>query len=474
MKPKCRRHAFLLGAFLLAAPFAHAEKTAPPELQNPDFQNAGPDGIPAPWVGYPPPKGANQKMAADPAGGIHFTDQDPANGLGLAQWVSVTPGTKYTASATVASGTGSVNLILIFTPTIPPKAAEIQKIKVNEVQGTFSTTQQTPVTAEVPAGAAFMRVFLYSTKPGLCDLTVKSVEVKSDGSAPVTPSPATASSAPAPAHASAHPDNPGVPRTAFTAPEILPPGTIWTIDFETGDFTQCRSLEGGIKEIVSAPEPVREGQHAMKVSLTHDYHRTEMTGPRSAAYGEFKYGWSLYIPKDFDGTSFFSIVSQWHTWGSGKDYPPDGGPPSSISISKNQWSLKIQHQDGNQFKTAHDYFNFGPIDDDRGKWTDFMADVNWQSAQTGGGFFRLYKNGVKVVDYNGPTWFDDKTKGPFFKAGIYKGSREWKGDPSGAILYVDNFRMGDDKASMDDIDPSKPHPPAKTGATASATTGVSK
>src|SRR5262249_33683916 len=147
-------------------------------------------------------------------------------------------------------------------------------------------------------------------------------------------------------------------------------------------FTQCRSLEGGKKVVVSAPEPVRSGKYAMKVMLTHDQKRTEMTGPRSEPYGEYKYGWSVFLPEAFDGTSFFSIVTQWHSWGSGKEYPPDGGPPTSISIAKNEWNIKIQYQDGNQFKTAKKYISFGSILPDKGKWTDFMMEVNWQSPTT--------------------------------------------------------------------------------------------
>jgi hypothetical protein len=195
----------------------------------------------------------------------------------------------------------------------------------------------------------------------------------------------------------------------------------------------------------------------MKVMMTHDQHRTEISGPRSDPYGEFKYAWSLYLPESFDGNTFFSIVSQWHTWGSGKDYPPDGGPPTSISISKNTWNIKIQHQDGTEFKTAKQYIPFGSIDGDKGKWTDFYMEVNWQSPKTGGGYLHLWKNGVKVVDYNGPTWFDDKTKGPFFKMGIYKGGAAWRGEEAGAILYCDEFRMGDKSATREQIElPQQP------------------
>ncbi|MDD5350366.1 MAG: polysaccharide lyase [Chthoniobacteraceae bacterium] len=407
-------------------------------------------------------------MGVDPAGGVRITDQDAGNGLGLAQWLSVTPGTKYSAKMAV-TGDGSIGLVLIFTPKIPAKAAQINQIRLREVTGYFSAAKQEPIVATVPDGATFMRVFVYSTKPGKCDVVVKSIELKTvDASVPDTkgavdgaPPPANgaaAGTAPAPAGPGALAlDAAGNPagKALQNAPDILPKGTVYTIDFETGDYSQCHLLEGGKKAIVKNPDPVRNGKYAMKVMMTHDQHRTEVTGPRSEAYGEYKYGWSLFLPETFDGETFFSIVTQWHTWGSGKDYPPDGGPPSSITIAKNQWNLKIQHQDGTEFKTAKQYIPFGSILEDKGKWTDFYMEVNWQSAKTGGGYLRLYKNGVKVVDYNGPTWFDEKTKGPFFKMGIYKGGASWRGDEAGAILYCDEFRIGDKSATREQIDPAK-------------------
>jgi len=451
----------LAAALMMSAPVGSTQAQST-DVQNPKFTGAAGE-IPDQWTPYPPASGANQKIEIVAAGGVSMVDQDEGNGLGLAQWVPVVPGDRISANL-VVEGEGGITMNLLFTPNIPAKAAMIDQVAIKKVSGYFTAAKQTPLVATVPDGAKYMRVFIYSPKPGKCSLVLKAIEIKpADGAATdsAASAPAPAPAAPPAAQASGPrawgTDFAGNPVTVALqgAPETLPPGKVYTIDFEPGDFSQCRLLEGGKKWVVGAPDPVRAGKHSMKVMMTHDQHRTEITGPRTEPYGEYKYGWSVYLPENFDGKTFFSIVTQWHTWGSGKDFPPDGGPPTSITIAGDKWLLKIQHQDGEQFKTAKESIPFGSIEGDKGKWTDFYLEVNWQSAKTGGGYFRLWKNGEKVVDYTGPTWFDDKTKGPFFKMGCYKGGASWQGDEQGTIMFFDEFRMGDKDATREQIDPGK-------------------
>lgn len=454
------RYRFLFPA-LLAASF-HFSASLPAQdaavaipLTNADFKDADNDGVPDGWKPSPAGNGDSSTITMDPAGGVKMTDNDEGGGLGLAQWFDVTPGDQYTATAEV-QGTGSLGLNLIFVPKIPAKEAEMNKVKLSEAKVSLPAAGGKPaeVKATAPAGATKARIWLYCPKIGKCDVTVKSVSVKKTGSGPV-PVAATPAAAPATRNDNGR-DNPD---------SMIKAGVVQTVDFESGDFSQTRSLEGGKKEVVSSPEPVRSGKHAMKVMLTHDQKRSEMTSLRSAAYGEFKYGWSIYLPKEFDGNSWFSIITQWHSWGSGKDYeinPP--GPPTCLVISKDKWDLLLRYQDGGTDKATKKNFDLGAIEPDRGKWTDFAMEVNWQSPKSGGGYLRLWKNGQKVVDYEGPTWFEDKTSGPFFKMGVYKGAGTWKGEESGAVLYFDEFRMGDKSVSLDAVDPAKQNAPAQLGA----------
>jgi len=427
-----------------------------PELKNPHFTGSAGE-IPDGWQTYPPPTGDQQKLGVEAEGGVRFTDQDSENGLGLAQWVPVTPGEKISA-ALIVDGTDSLSLTLTFATKIPAKINMLKSTHLGEAMKFFSGLKQDPIVVTVPDGAQFMRVVVYSTKPGLIDVVVKSVEIKpAEPNAEAQPmKPAAAAPAATPSNIVWATDAAGnAVRKAFhDAPESLPEGTIHAIDFETGDYSQCRSLEGGKKWIGGTPDPVRNGKYALKTKMTHDQHRSEITGPRSGPSGEFKYGWSLFLPENFDGETHYSIVTQWHNWGSGKEFPPDGGPPTSITISNNTWSMKIQHQDGEDLKTAKEILTFGGIQEDKGKWTDFYMEVNWQSPKTGGGYLRLWKNGVQVINYAGPTWFDGQTKGPYFKMGAYKGGGSWKGEEDRTILFFDEFRMGDKSSTREQIDPA--------------------
>ncbi|MBC8125945.1 MAG: heparin lyase I family protein [Gloeobacteraceae cyanobacterium ES-bin-144] len=233
----------------------------------------------------------------------------------------------------------------------------------------------------------------------------------------------------------------------------LPKGIIQVIDFESGDFSQASVKEGGKKEVVS--DPVRKGKHALMVQLTKDQKRTEIGCQRSEKLGEFKYGWSVFIPKEFDADSWFTIVSQWHDYGSGKQYIEDNGPPTHLYIAKSNWRFKLRFQDGATNNTAKQEWSLGPIEECRGKWTDFVMEANWQSPQTGGGYMRLYMNGKEVIKYEGPTWYDGKTAGPYFKVGMYRGKANWKGEEDKSILYYDELRMGGAKTTKDEVDPAK-------------------
>ena len=373
-------------------------------------------------------------------------------GLGLAQWIKVSAGNNYTVTVNT-EGTGGLMLNLVFVPKIPTKAEQIMKIKLSEHHVWVAGGKQAKLSAVAPAGSTNLWLWVYSPKGNPnCNVLLKSISLDAV--------PADAAGVAA-ADAGATHVALGAGGGAAAAPQPskvvkdLANGILQTMDFETGDLSQISSQEGGKKEVVSAPEPVRSGKHALKVMLTHDQHRTEVTGLRSEPYGEFKYGWSVFVPNEFDGKSFFSIVTQWHTWGSGKNYvitPP--GPPSCMTISKDAWQFKLIYQDGETDKAAVKYFSLGSIEGDRGKWTDYVLEVNWQSPKSGGGYLRLFKNGAQIIDYKGPTWFEEKTSGPFFKMGIYKGSASWKGEESGAILYFDEARAGKG-VTRDQVDPAK-------------------
>ncbi|PTY02939.1 hypothetical protein DB346_07975 [Verrucomicrobia bacterium LW23] len=439
-----------------------AAKSAEPvtvPLVNTTFKDEDKNGIPDGWKDYPGVVG-NTAITPDAAGGVKLKDDDEGNGIGLAQWIPVTPGADYMAAVEL-EGTGSVSLNLIFVPSIPAKEAMVGQIQLSTVREFYPSAGGKQVTAKAPEGSKYARVWLYCPKSGKCDVLVKSITLKTIGGT-TTPMAAAVAKTGKPSagatdssklvepprndHGQKHPDS------------TLKDGNLGLMDFETGDLSQSRLMEGGKYEVVTAPEPVRAGKYSMKVSLRHDKVRSEATSFRSPADGIAKYGWSLYLPNEFDGMTQFSIVSQWHTWGSGRVaiiHPP--GPPTCIVISKNTWSLLLRYQDPDnkeQYMATKKEFSFGDITADKGKWTDFVMEVCWRGPKEGNGYLRLYKNGEKVVDYEGITYFDDATSGPFFKMGVYKGAGKWKGEEAGAVLYCDEFRMAGKETPTYLVDPN--------------------
>lgn len=393
-------------------------------LKNTAFADADGDGTPDGWNPYPPGNGDTLVLASNPGGGLVFKDNDKNNGLGLEQWVPVQEGFLYTASATAApSGSGGVSLALIFAPQIPNRPGDLRKIQLADKSAYLAPGKTARVVAAAPAGAKWVKVWLYCPKIGVADLVITDVSITA--STPAAPAPTAAPS-------------------AVNAARPMPPGLAAVIDFETNDFSQGShggKPEGGEVTIITAAEgPVRDGKYAAKAALKLDKRRAEVAGHRSNASGIARYGWSIYIPKEFDAFTHFSIITQWHSWGSGRESPKDGGPPTCITVSKGELQFKLLAQGDDGWTSKATYFPLGSIEDLRGRWNDFVMEVNWQGPGKGG-WLKLYREDKLILDYQGTTWYDGKDTGPFFKFGLYKGGTQWRGTEEGAILYLDSARM---------------------------------
>lgn len=396
-------------------------------LQNPTFADNDGDRTPDAWEPFPAPKGDLQALSTVSGGGLLFKDSDKNNGLGLEQWVQVQPGLRYEA-AVPAVASGGVRLSLTFVSEKPVKAGDIGKVQLAEKSAYLSSSKPTSVAATAPAGAAWVKVWLYCPKVGLADVVI-----------------------------------PQITLTAAADTTSKPAGVEHVIDFETGDFSQAHSTEGAeVKVITAAEGPVREGKYAFKAALRKDKHRAEVVGHRSPPYGIARYGWSLYVPREFDAHTHFSIITQWHDWGTGRESPPDGGPPTSVSVGKGKVSLKINYQGDDGWTTKGQYLPVCDIEELRGQWSDWVLEANWQPPGKGG-WLKLYLNGKVVVDYTGTTFYEDKDKGRYFKFGNYKGGGTWKGEEAGAVLYFDSHRMAvGENSTFQMVDPATYSPrPAK-------------
>ncbi|MGE9289349.1 MAG: polysaccharide lyase, partial [Puniceicoccales bacterium] len=375
-------------------------------VKNPYFKEIGSDGIPVGWEYYPEPNGSGTRITKV-ENGLHLVDSDKKNGVGISQWVPVQPGKRYVFEASVQGDRG-LFLYVEYATEKPDRKSLYSKVKISSKREWVKDGKIAKVSSVAPASATWARIWLYSASSGICDVIVNSIT--------------------------------GGEEDLAEDAVAVAAGLFGWMNFETGDFSQASSREGAAREIVSKETgPVREGNYAYRAMLKHGKERTEVVGPRSPAYGVARYAWSIFVPENFDGDTFFTIVTQWHDWGTGREYPKDGGAPTHLYIAKDEWRVKLRHQ-GEGHTTASEQFNLGSIDGDRGKWTDWVMEVNWQ-APGDGGWMKFYKNGELVIDHKGTTWYEGKEKGPFFKMGLYRGYGGWPGTEEESILVFDSFRM---------------------------------
>ncbi|QMU29616.1 polysaccharide lyase [Adhaeribacter radiodurans] len=164
------------------------------------------------------------------------------------------------------------------------------------------------------------------------------------------------------------------------------------------------------------------------------------------------YGNSLYLPaNDWDSDlnpDGWDIITQWHAR---EDKGEDARfPPIALVVSKGRLSLVVywatQADNTNSTVSGKKVFDLGTLEKD--KWLDMVYHINFSHESDG--VLEVWKNGEKVINYNGPNCYNDKSL-PYFKAGIYK--RRWY-DVTKRVVYVDEVRVGNKNAKYYDVAPS--------------------
>lgn len=241
-----------------------------------------------------------------------------------------------------------------------------------------------------------------------------------------------------------------------------------------GPFTieRCDDLAAGTRcppstQVVSfVNDPAGGANRVAKFVMQTIYERAEVRAQRNG-YPEINpatgatlwYGWRLYVPVNSGVSGYGGIVSQFHP---GQQAAAKGvkGSPTTLRINENNWSFYIKYQTGISGDTIlynNEEFNLGSCAGDRGRWTEWVMQVQWTPANTG--FIRLWKNGVQVIggsalaQWENHATFYDIDRCPNFKMGMYRGDPNWKG-PDNMTLYGDDYRMGNSNATYNDVAPT--------------------
>jgi hypothetical protein len=164
-------------------------------------------------------------------------------------------------------------------------------------------------------------------------------------------------------------------------------------------------------------------------------------------------GFSQFLPVDWqaDDPSNPDIIWQFHGWEGG---PASNNPPLAAVIAGDQLYIRLS-QGTVPALGATSYLDLAVFPIPRGVWTDVVLDLNFDYKN---GHIKMWQNGVKIVDYSGPTLYpmigQTNEKGPGFKIGVYKW--DWGNLPTLVTrrsLYIDEIRFGDSNSSYAEVQP---------------------
>jgi hypothetical protein len=215
-------------------------------------------------------------------------------------------------------------------------------------------------------------------------------------------------------------------------------------------------------ELVTAP--TRAGTHAFKHWISRQGERSELAMSKTKIGGEYWYGWSMFLPADFDHTGSRSIVMQLATFPT----PRNGRFPLSANGSymsvdgDGRLRFHLQRKGEDKDMVGESFTLLEDIAKVKGCWLDFVMHAKWTGQPDG--FLRLWLRAgdeayAQKLDWKGRTFWDDEDKGPYFKMGLYTGDPGWKGSPE-RTLYTDEYRLGDAQSSFEEVaPPSNPTKP---------------
>lgn len=234
-------------------------------------------------------------------------------------------------------------------------------------------------------------------------------------------------------------------KTSFESPSIM---SGWKMAQKCCDLSLQRS-----------DSIARSGKYSLRVSLnSHDPNvaggkRSEFSmGAERSTNFERWYGFSIFLPNDYQLDDQSEIVAQWH------DAAPAfliRSPPIALHLFHGQWRIAMfwgAKKFTDKATANKKLLDLGAFE--KNKWTDFVFHIKF--SYNDDGVLEIWKDGVQVMNYKGPNCYNDDN-GPYFKVGIYK--YPWNGNknlPSeNKVLYFDDIAIGNETAKYDDVAPGR-------------------
>ena len=245
--------------------------------------------------------------------------------------------------------------------------------------------------------------------------------------------------------------------SACTRNNLLLEGT-----FENPDYLSVWDL-GGQQYCTScayahtqSTEHVRAGSSSIRFEvrktdpLVSNSRRTEIEeNIGTPTEGERWYGGSWFLPATWTQDGFGESILQWH------DEPSSGStPPFAVCTWDGHLWGRV-----NILGNATNY-DMGLISNYEGAWMDIVLHIKWTNGNTG--FIEAWVNGTKKMgsgtSNNSVNIRTSSTSGQYLKLGMNKFNWASPFDPNDSpvstrIFYVDEFRIGNQNATYDDVAP---------------------
>ena len=221
---------------------------------------------------------------------------------------------------------------------------------------------------------------------------------------------------------------------------------LFTGDYESGRIDEreyrLRLIGGGVSVV---ERPARTGRFAGRFTLEPDQERAELEPliEKHPIGAERWYGFSLYLPADWEPIDANEVVAQWrHTNDAGET---EGSPPLALRVDDDEWRINCRWdaRRTSDKEEPEGKLELERIPFERGRWTDWV--FHYRASFGPDGLIEAWKDGELVARHAGPNCYNDEV-GLYFKWGIYhtQGSR---------VLYNDELRIGSERARWEDVAP---------------------
>lgn len=186
------------------------------------------------------------------------------------------------------------------------------------------------------------------------------------------------------------------------------------------------------------------GKNAGKFELRKGDPMVTDTGIRSEVLfsmppeNDMWYSFGLYLPSSgFASDRDNDILSQWHQGA--------GSPPISLRVREDRFVFRY-----NSSSNVITDFDLGPAG--KNAWHRFVFHIIHAPSENG--IVEIWRNGVKIFSRTNANMYDREL--PRWKVGIYKPTWETKTtDTDLRVIYLDNIRMGNSRATLQEMDPSQ-------------------